>query len=43
MTQSQTRPILALKDVDTFYGPVQAHFALSLHVCLLYTSDAADE
>lgn len=32
MTQSQTHPILALKDVDTFYGPVQAHFALSLHV-----------
>ncbi|UZF90587.1 ABC transporter ATP-binding protein [Bosea sp. NBC_00550] len=32
MTQSQTHPILALKDVDTFYGPVQAHFGLSLHV-----------
>jgi branched-chain amino acid transport system ATP-binding protein len=27
-----TQPILALKDIDTFYGPVQAHFGLSLHV-----------
>lgn len=25
-------PILELRDVDTFYGPVQAHFGLSLHV-----------
>jgi branched-chain amino acid transport system ATP-binding protein len=25
-------PILALRDVDTFYGPVQAHFGLNLHV-----------
>jgi len=29
---TETIPILALKDVDTFYGPVQAHFGLSLHV-----------
>ena len=25
-------PILELESVDTFYGPVQAHFGLSLHV-----------
>lgn len=31
MTSTDT-PILELKDVDTFYGPVQAHFGLSLHV-----------
>ena len=29
---SETRPILELKAIDTFYGPVQAHFGLSLHV-----------
>lgn len=29
---SETRPILELKELDTFYGPVQAHFGLSLHV-----------
>ena len=27
-----TPPILELRDVDTFYGPVQAHFGLSLKV-----------
>lgn len=31
MTATDT-PILELRDVDTFYGPVQAHFGLSLHV-----------
>ncbi len=29
---TQTPPILELRDVDTFYGPVQAHFGLSLRV-----------
>ena len=29
---SPTPPILELRDVDTFYGPVQAHFGLSLRV-----------
>jgi branched-chain amino acid transport system ATP-binding protein len=29
---SETDPILELKAIDTFYGPVQAHFGLSLHV-----------
>lgn len=27
-----TPPILELRDIDTFYGPVQAHFGLSLKV-----------
>ena len=27
---SETRPILELKAIDTFYGPVQAHFGLPL-------------
>ncbi len=29
---THTPPILELRDVDTFYGPVQAHFGLSLKV-----------
>lgn len=29
---SEPTPILELKAIDTYYGPVQAHFGLSLHV-----------
>lgn len=29
---TQIPPILELRDIDTFYGPVQAHFGLSLKV-----------
>lgn len=27
-----TQPLLALKDIDTFYGPVQVHFGVTLEV-----------
>jgi branched-chain amino acid transport system ATP-binding protein len=32
MTTTTEDPILELDTIDTFYGPVQAHFGLSLHV-----------
>jgi branched-chain amino acid transport system ATP-binding protein len=32
MTQPSTRPLLQLIDVNSFYGPVQVHFDLSLEV-----------
>ncbi|MCU4182070.1 ABC transporter ATP-binding protein [Bosea sp. BH3] len=32
MTDKTENPILELEAIDTFYGPVQAHFGLSLHV-----------
>jgi len=32
MTTTTESPILELDTIDTFYGPVQAHFGLSLHV-----------
>jgi len=32
MTTATENPILELDTIDTFYGPVQAHFGLSLHV-----------
>jgi len=32
MTITTDNPILELDTIDTFYGPVQAHFGLSLHV-----------
>ncbi len=32
MTNTTDNPILELDAIDTFYGPVQAHFGLSLHV-----------
>src|SRR5678816_2880229 len=32
MTTESTSPLLELQNVDTFYGAVQVHFGISLHV-----------
>jgi branched-chain amino acid transport system ATP-binding protein len=32
MTHSPSSPLLELREVDTFYGSVQVHFGISLHV-----------
>ena len=32
MTALPTQPLLQLEKLDTFYGPMQVHFGLTLHV-----------
>ena len=38
---TQTPPILELRDVDTFYGPVQAHFGYREWARLFFKTDQA--